>query len=301
MFGYVKPHVPELKVAEYEKYRAAYCGLCLSIGRATGQLSRLTLSYDLVFLAAVRMVIEGIIPEFEPHRCFAHPTSKRLVIKDNPALTYAALVSAVLAEEKNRDDCEDERGLEKIKSTAASPLLSYMARRGRKGLPDGCQDEIKAHLGKLNRLESENCTSADETAAAFGEVLRFVFSLGLEGDKAALAGEIGYHTGKFTYICDAADDMAEDIKKGRYNPLALGWGEYALTDGRMSSMVRDSVTASAPLELEALAECVEELDKTHVMTPIIKNIVYLGLPAAINRAVSSEKIQKSAVRQRRLE
>ena len=24
MFGYIKPYVPELKVAEYEKYRAAY-------------------------------------------------------------------------------------------------------------------------------------------------------------------------------------------------------------------------------------------------------------------------------------
>lgn len=64
---------PSWKVAEYEKYRAAYCGLCVCIGRATGQISRVTLSYDLVFLAAVRMVLEGITPEFKPMRCLVHP------------------------------------------------------------------------------------------------------------------------------------------------------------------------------------------------------------------------------------
>ena len=98
MFGYIKPYVPELKVAEYEKYRAAYCGLCVCIGRATGQLSRMTLSYDLVFLAAVRMVLEGITPEFKPMRCLVHPLKNRLVMLENPALMYAARISAVLAD-----------------------------------------------------------------------------------------------------------------------------------------------------------------------------------------------------------
>ena len=56
MFGYVKPHVPELRVGEYELFRAVYCGVCRSMGRHTGTVSRFTLNYDYVFLAAVRPV-----------------------------------------------------------------------------------------------------------------------------------------------------------------------------------------------------------------------------------------------------
>ncbi|MGN1409050.1 MAG: DUF5685 family protein [Eubacteriales bacterium] len=295
MFGYIRPHVPELKVAEYEKYRAAYCGLCRSIGHVTGQLSRLTLSYDLVFLAAVRMVLEGITPEFESMRCIAHPTSRRLVMKDNPALSYAAKISALLADEKNRDDIEDEHGAGRIKSLAVKPLLSDFSRRAEKKLHpdenggDECRKKIRELLCELSRLEENNCTSANETCAAFGEVLRYVFAFGLEGENALSAGKIGYHTGRFIYMCDAADDMTEDIRKHRYNPLALGWGEYAMSDGKISPMVKDAVMTSAPIELEALADEVERLDKTHIMTPIIKNTVYLGLPCAIERALSGEK------------
>ena len=54
MFGYIKPLTPELRIREHECYRAYYCGLCRAMGKCTGQCSRMTLSYDFVFLAAVR-------------------------------------------------------------------------------------------------------------------------------------------------------------------------------------------------------------------------------------------------------
>ena len=297
MFGYIKPYVPELKVAEYEKYRAAYCGLCVCIGRATGQLSRMTLSYDLVFLAAVRMVLEGITPEFKPMRCLVHPLKNRLVMLENPALMYAARISAVLADEKNRDDREDEHGVDKLKSAAVRPVLSAFAREAERDLPSECRKNIRDRLEKLYELEKQSCGSAGETANAFGEVLGYVFSLGLEGETAEVARLIGYHTGRFTYICDAADDMTEDIKKHRYNPLAEGWGDYALNDGKMSPMVKEAVMTSAPIELEVLGEALEKLDKTHIMTPVIKNTVYLGMVKSLESAVEDKKDKKKAEKQ----
>ena len=56
MFGYVKPVPAELLVKEYEFYRATYCGICRSMKKHTGSLSKVTLSYDSVFLALVRML-----------------------------------------------------------------------------------------------------------------------------------------------------------------------------------------------------------------------------------------------------
>jgi hypothetical protein len=34
MFGYVRPYRDELKVKDYELYRAVYCGLCHSLKSA---------------------------------------------------------------------------------------------------------------------------------------------------------------------------------------------------------------------------------------------------------------------------
>ena len=52
MFGYVRPYKDELRVREYEQYKAIYCGLCRALGKNYGVLSRLTLSYDCTLFAA---------------------------------------------------------------------------------------------------------------------------------------------------------------------------------------------------------------------------------------------------------
>ena len=57
MFGYVKPYVPTLQVQEFSLYRAVYCGLCREMGLVTGQLSRITLSYDFCFLALLLLAL----------------------------------------------------------------------------------------------------------------------------------------------------------------------------------------------------------------------------------------------------
>ena len=59
MFGYIQPYIPNLTVGDYEYYRAAYCGLCRSMGKVCGSGSRLTLSYDGVFLALLRTALEN--------------------------------------------------------------------------------------------------------------------------------------------------------------------------------------------------------------------------------------------------
>lgn len=289
MFGYVKPYVAELKVGEYEKYRSVYCGLCRSMGRVTGQISRLSLSYDLTFLASVRMAVCGITPDFDAYRCLAHISKKRLVMRDNEALRYTAAISAVLADAKLADDITDERGMKKLRAVLATPFTRHMVSLTKKTIPCEISRETSQLLGKLSELERDGCDSMNLTADAFGAVLEYAFSYGLEGEEFEISSKIGRAIGKFIYICDAADDMMRDIKAGRYNPIALGWGELATAEGKMSPLVIDSVMTAAPIELEALGEAVERLPKDHVMTPIIKNIVYLGLPAVLEKILRGEK------------
>jgi hypothetical protein len=47
---------------------------------------------------------------------------------------------------------------------------------------------------------------------------------GMEGEKKQIAGECGYHIGRFIYIADAFVDAEEDEKAENYNPLLLKYG-----------------------------------------------------------------------------
>ena len=57
MFGYVMANRPELKIREYDRYRAYYCGLCRALKKEYGLLGRLTLNYDMTFLV---MLLSGL-------------------------------------------------------------------------------------------------------------------------------------------------------------------------------------------------------------------------------------------------
>ena len=286
MFGYVRPLVPQLKVMEYEMYRAVYCGLCRAMGRVTGQMSRLTLSYDFTLLAMVRMILEGVTPEFERFRCAAHPLKQRTFVRDNTVLEYAAAMSAVLAYLKNRDDLADERGWKRVRAMLADLPVTQMNRRGIRYLPETAADELACRMDVLAALEEAGCPSVDQAADAFGSVLAYVFALGLDGDAAVLAEEIGRHVGRFVYVCDAADDLPEDIRRERYNPLAVGWGDLAVTaDGTVTDLVKGSLEISLPLDLEGLGRAADRLDRNHPLTPIVRNLVYLGLPASMRRVL----------------
>ena len=44
MFGYVRPDAPELKIREFERFRACYCGLCHEMSRKYGTAARFILN-----------------------------------------------------------------------------------------------------------------------------------------------------------------------------------------------------------------------------------------------------------------
>ena len=50
MFGYVTANEPELKVKDFQRYKAYYCGLCHILKEKYGHVGQLTLTYDMTFL-----------------------------------------------------------------------------------------------------------------------------------------------------------------------------------------------------------------------------------------------------------
>lgn len=282
VFGYVRPRAAELKVKEYELYRAVYCGLCYSLGKCTGCASKLTLSYDFVFLALVRMSLSGEVGRIEHRRCAVHPMKKRSVLTDCSELDISARLSACLTYHKLRDDISDDSGIKRMTARILVPEARRMKKRA--ALERQLEDFVSDKLEVLAKLESEACGSLDEAAEPFGELLARVFAYGYEQGSVQerLALEMGRHIGRFVYIIDAIDDLENDIKRGRYNPL---WE----MDGRQpKELDTDGLRLALTMELSELSGAVEIMDFSEAREygSIIKNIIYLGLPDVIEKTIT---------------
>ena len=300
MLGYIRPAAAELRVREHEFYKAAYCGLCRSMGKCTGQLSRMTLSYDFVFLVLVRYALTGERALMKNGRCMAHPLKRKPYLVHSEQLAYAASAAAVLMSGKISDDIADERGIRRVASRIIAPLARSAARRG--GLSD-LGETVAAELRALAELERAESDDIDAAADTFGRLLGAVMSSGLEGANKRIAYEMGRYTGRFIYIIDAVDDMAKDMEKGRYNPFLKAYGSDILEErevcdfsGRKTMRkvpkkeIAESILCAAKLDLAGLerAENLVEYGDSQTMgmiRGIIGNIIGIGMPGEMMRVL----------------
>ena len=288
MFGYVKPHNPELRMRDYECYRAYYCGLCRAMGKCTGQCSRMTLSYDFVFLAAVRCYLAGEQPEIKKLRCAVHPFRRRKSVVNSPQLNYCADASALLSYQKCRDDRMDERGWKKLRAALMMLLLSGAYRKAKKRHPE-LDQKIQSELQRLHDYESSTeVPSADVPASIFGELMRAVCSEGLDGMEGRLAAEIGQTVGRWIYLTDAADDLADDRRRGRFNPYAPIFNDPpAPADAETLRTALKAILCETERAFLLMGEppCPE-------LKEILANILYLGLPMAADRVLKESFLPK---------
>lgn len=293
MFGYVKVERGELRVREYEYYRALYCGLCHRMGKCTGQCQRMTLNYDFVFLAAVRMALQGERPSLKRRRCIAHPFRKRWTVEACEALDFCADASALLVYHKLADDVSDERGLKKWRARLSRPFLKGGFRRARRRHPE-LERAIAASLAEL--AADERCesvlTGADQPASRFGALMQSVLSDGLEGSAARIAAKIGRAVGHWIYLVDAADDFEQDRRRGRFNPYLRVFGEKP----KAQEIEGLDVALTALLcDAEEGILLIDEGDAAPELLQIITNILYLGMPKTakrVTRAMLGEKEEK---------
>jgi hypothetical protein len=276
-----------MRVREYEYYRASYCGLCRAMGKCTGQCSRMLLSFDFAYLANVRMALCATVPTFRKRRCIAHPLRRRVMMERNDQLDYCAAASAILAYEKCRDNVADERGFARLRSRFACLFLKGAYKRAKKRVPELALS-VRRYREKLAALEKEKTPFVDTVATVFGELLADVTAYGLSGTAAAIARKIGFETGRVIYVLDALDDLADDVKKGRYNPFALAYGDTLSEEDRTG--VKDALLIYLS-DMEAAFDLMDTAADP-VRREILNNILYLGMPQAADRVLRGEKCQK---------
>ncbi|MBQ7333122.1 MAG: hypothetical protein IJW38_02085 [Clostridia bacterium] len=284
MFGYVKPYHPELLVKDYEFYKASYCGVCRAMKRHTGVFSNVTLSYDSVFLALVRMLY---VPDekiaAKKGRCAMHPLKKRPMLLENEATEYTARAFAILTYYKMLDDLHDEKLIKRMARRTLKPILSHAKKKAKLSR---LSDIAAEKLSKITALEDAKSKSVDEPAHLFGELLGEIFAFELEGEARLVTYECGYHLGKFIYAIDAAEDYEDDRKSGSYNPYVELYGGKELTDEN-----RASIKCALLLECKKIEGAVNLMPFGNRLTieNIIKNTIYTGLVKRMDFLDGEEK------------
>lgn len=253
MYGYIKPNNLELKVREYYFYRSVYCGLCRSLSKHTGGLSSMTLSYDMTFFALVRMILTKEEIKIKRKHCILHPFTKRNIVQDSKALTYTSYVSSVLFHDKVKDNIKDESFIRKIISFLTYPFSSAFKNRNKIKF---INETVNKHMSVLSSKEDNKCSSCDEIASVFGEMMGDLISYDLPENEKRIAYEIGIHTGRWMYLSDALCDYKKDVKKKRYNPYIYSFKDEEEKEEYFSSGYKVVLES----EINAIRTCLDLLD-----------------------------------------
>jgi len=228
------------------------------------------LNFDFTFLALLLWEPED---RFTPcrGRCHANPLRKRPMCPDSGALELAADESVVLAWWKLRDSVQDEGFWKGLPARALSRVLKPAYKKAARRRP-AFDEAVRGCLGELAVLERENCPSLDRAADTFARLLRSAAPP--EGARGRILSQLLYHLGRWIYLADARDDLAEDRRSGRYNPVAVRYGPEGDDAALALTMDRSLEQMGAALQLGEFG----------CRKPLLENIVYLGLPL-VQRAV----------------
>lgn len=276
MFGYVMINKGDLKVREFQTYQAFYCGLCRKLKERYGFGGQMTLNYDLTFVV---ILLTGL---YEPRmrrgtiHCVVHPVKRQPILVDCFS-DYAADMSILLTYYKCMDDWADDRKMEKL-------AFAKLLKRKLCGLEASYSkkaERVKNLLEKLTEEEKRNCEDLDRMAGIFGEIMGEILAW-REDEWERNLKRLGFFLGKFIYLCDAYEDLSQDLEKGRYNPF------------RSLSSREDFEEISGQVLTMMAAECSREFEKLPIIeyTPILRNILYSGIWGRYEKAQKERKESK---------
>ena len=283
MFGYVKAYKPELRIKEFEFYKAVYCSLCRDLGKKYGLVSRFSLSYDFTFLSLLSMSLVGGCSPVERKRCVCNPLKKCNYLCSGGLPEMPTAAAQIMLFAKLNDNIADEGFFKGL----GYRFLRLLSKKGYKKAAEKFPkvDEIfKEYITAQTALENKNETDIDLAAEPTAKMLSALFALCSPNGETLALERLGYSIGRWIYILDAAADLEKDIKKKRYNPFKSEVKET--TD--LNQFLKERVTFSLNM---CIGEAQNAFDLLNIerFKNILGNIIYVGLEESQKIVLDKEK------------
>lgn len=287
MFGYIKPYKPEMKVREFDTFKAVYCGLCKQLSHVFGPFSSLTLSYDFTFIATVSIAMSPACGGFKRCRCVANPLKKKACLLPCDDLTFCASTAMLMIYYKVIDNINDSGFFGKLRGYFLLPFAANARRKAKKIYPE--IDEIiavamkkQAEIEKSDNLSVDR--AADSTAAALALICERLCD---DPTQKKILNRFGYLIGRYVYFADALDDIDDDQKSRSYNPFLKKFAN----ENQSLDEIKEYAKGVINLTVGEIPPAYELLNlKRH--KEILDNIIYLGLHNEIS-IILNKKEQKN--------
>ena len=287
MFGYVRVFKPTITMGNYEIYKGIYCTLCKRLGKRYGVLSRFTLSYDMTFLALLQMALDEEDASFCPSRCSFNPTKRCLKTQNTAAIDRSADIGTVLTYYKLKDTLADEGLGKRLGVWCALPFAKSAYKKAKKRIPH-IDTAVAEMMTAQAAIERANSPSIDQAAEPFAQLLQTLAAACAEGEgQKRVLERFGYCLGRWVYLMDAVDDLAEDLEKGRYNPyIGMRHLQKGDEDGVKETRAYALYTLNA-----CLAECKAAYDLLEIrrFDGILRNILEEGMAHTQKRVIAGEE------------
>lgn len=271
MFGYIRIGKPELKVKEYEMYKAVYCSLCRTLGKEYGFFTRFTLSYDFTFLALLELSLKEDFCKIERKRCVCNPLKKCNYCKD-ASLKFSSAAAVIMLYYKLKDDVCDEKFFKRLTAKLLLAFFSSAHKKAAKTYP-ALEEAIKEYTAFQAEVEQDKNASLDAAAEPTTVVLGKVFEMCSDDSVTKrILKRLGNLLGRYIYLMDAVCDCESDAKKGAFNPL----GNISKKDAakrvipQINIIIDEAIKAFELLELNRFKD-------------IIGNIIYVGIEDTVKK------------------
>ena len=183
-----------------------------------------------------------------------HPVKKHAT-RINEFTDYAAAMNVILVYHKLVDDKKDDNSKS---AQFFEKRLSEQYKNASEKYPEKNGKIIKL-LDELEIIEKNDIHNPDIPANVFGKIMAEIFDVNNNDEKLQ---KFGFYLGKVIYVADACNDLKNDIKKCRYNP-----------------MVETSSENFQQILTILLADCTNIYDTMNIVKNknIIDNILYSGI------------------------
>lgn len=261
MFGYIIINKGDMKFKEFDIYHSYYCGLCRALKDRFGAAGQLSLTYDMAFLVILLSSL------YEPEtgkgmtKCIAHPF-ERNTVRQNVFSDYCADMNVLFSYYKCRDDWNDDRRVSRL---AYSKLLKGAYQKIRSDYSEKVR-RIDGLMRELSVEERKGNEDIDRMMGIFGEIMGEIFAVRTDEWEESLR-KLGGYLGKYIYLLDAYEDIEEDIRRNRYNPL-----KKRFENPDFDEEIKTVLTIM-------MADCCREFEKLPVIenVEILRNILYSGV------------------------
>ena len=225
MFGYVRIYKPLLRFCEYDAYKAVYCSICKELGRSYGLHARLLLNFDFTFVALLYLAMHRQTVTIERKRCVCNPLKKCNYCAccnddDREAFRLTSAMTVEMFYYKLVDNIADSGPVASLGWKLLRAVAAPMRRKAAARYPQ--MDEIIGRCMELQQqAESNPDCSLDEAAHPSAQMLSELAALLTDNeDERIVLRDFGYYFGRWIYLIDAFDDLADDVCDGSFNVFA---------------------------------------------------------------------------------